>query len=104
MTLAVLPSSTAAMTTMATPTDDIAAVLLGSTARVMGNAVRVVEIASYMMVVAIGLRMAWVKTRAFLAARQAWRPNTAVAAFALAGAGGHVHTIGNFDSHAQHSN
>jgi nickel/cobalt exporter len=82
----------------------IAAVLLGSTARVMGNAVRVVEIASYMMVAAIGLRMAWVKTRAFLAAWQAWRPNTAVAAFALAGADGHVHTIGNFDSHAQHSN
>src|SRR3981189_3177533 len=78
----------------------IAAVLLGSTARVMGNAVRVVEIASYMMVAAIGLRMAWVKTRAFLAAWQAWRPNTAVAAFALAGAGGHGPTIGEFAGHA----
>ena len=45
----------------------IAAVLLGATAHVMGNAVRVIEIVSYGLIVLIGLRLLWVKGRAFLA-------------------------------------
>jgi len=44
----------------------IAAVLLNATAKTMGNAVRVIEIVSYAMIVLIGLRLLWVKGRALL--------------------------------------
>ena len=39
----------------------IAAALLGATARSMGDAVRVIEIVSYGLIVLIGLRLVWVK-------------------------------------------
>ena len=44
----------------------IAAVLLGATAKAMGNTVRIIEIVSYGLIVLIGLRLLWVKGRAFL--------------------------------------
>jgi nickel/cobalt exporter len=44
----------------------IAAVLLGATAKAMGNTVRVIEIVSYALIIVIGLRLLWVKGRAFL--------------------------------------
>ncbi len=44
----------------------IAAVLLGATAKAMGNTVRVIEIVSYGLIIIIGLRLLWVKGRAFL--------------------------------------
>ena len=44
----------------------IAAVLLGATAHVMGNAVRVIEIVSYALIIMIGLRLLWVKGGSFL--------------------------------------
>jgi nickel/cobalt transporter (NicO) family protein len=44
----------------------IAAVLLGATAKAMGNTVRVIEIVSYGLIIVIGLRLFWVKGRAFL--------------------------------------
>jgi nickel/cobalt exporter len=44
----------------------IAAVLLNATAKTMGNAVRVIEIVSYGLIVLIGLRLLWVKGRAFI--------------------------------------
>lgn len=44
----------------------IAAVLLNATAKTMGTTVRVVEVVSYSLIVLIGLRLAWVKGRAFL--------------------------------------
>jgi nickel/cobalt exporter len=44
----------------------IAAVLLNATAKTMGTTVRVVEIVSYALIVLVGLRLAWVKGRAFL--------------------------------------
>ncbi len=44
----------------------IAAVLLDATAKTMGNAVRVIEIVSYGLIVLIGLRLLWVKGRALL--------------------------------------
>lgn len=44
----------------------IAAVLLGATAKMMGDAVRVIETVSYGLIVLIGLRLLWVKGRAFL--------------------------------------
>ena len=44
----------------------IAAVLLGATAKTMGNTVRVIEIVSYALIILIGLRLLWVKGRAFM--------------------------------------
>ena len=44
----------------------IAAELLGATAKAMGETVRVIEIVSYALIVLIGLRLLWVKGRAFL--------------------------------------
>ena len=46
----------------------VAAVLLGATAKVMGDTVRIIETASYALIMAVGARLAWVKGRAFLAA------------------------------------
>jgi nickel/cobalt exporter len=48
----------------------IAAVILGATAHVMGVTVRVVEMAGYALIILIGLRLLWVKGRAFL---RLWR-------------------------------
>jgi nickel/cobalt exporter len=44
----------------------IAAAMLGATAKAMGDTVRVIEIVSYALIVLIGLRLLWVKGRAFL--------------------------------------
>ena len=44
----------------------VAAVLLGATAHAMGNTVRIIEMFSYALIVLIGLRILWVKGRAFL--------------------------------------
>lgn len=42
----------------------IAAALLGATAQTMGEAVRLIEIASYALITAIGARLLWIKGRA----------------------------------------
>ena len=63
----------------------IAAILLGATARTMGEAVRYIEIVSYALIAALGARLLWVKGRATIAALQAWR------------SGGHAH-----HDHAHH--
>ena len=44
----------------------IAAVLLGATAKMMGDTVRVIEEVSYGLIILIGLRLLWVKGRAFV--------------------------------------
>jgi nickel/cobalt transporter (NicO) family protein len=44
----------------------VAAVLLGATAKAMGDTVKVIETVSYALIVLIGLRLLWVKGRAFL--------------------------------------
>jgi nickel/cobalt exporter len=44
----------------------VAAVLLGATAKAMGNTVRVIEMVSYGLIILIGLRLLWVKGRSFL--------------------------------------
>jgi len=46
----------------------IAAALLGATAKVMGDAVRYIEIASYALIAFLGARLLWVKGRGFIAA------------------------------------
>jgi nickel/cobalt exporter len=44
----------------------IAAVLLGATAKMMGDTVRIIEEVSYALIILIGLRLLWVKGRSFL--------------------------------------
>ena len=48
----------------------IAAALLNATAATMGSAVNVIEILSYSLIILIGVRLLWVKGRAFIAALQ----------------------------------
>jgi nickel/cobalt transporter (NicO) family protein len=51
----------------------IAAVLLGGTAKMMGQAVRVIEIASYALIILLGSRLLWVKGLGLMRAVAAWR-------------------------------
>jgi nickel/cobalt exporter len=44
----------------------VATAMLGATAKAMGGTVRVIEIVSYALILLIGLRLLWVKGRAFL--------------------------------------
>jgi nickel/cobalt exporter len=53
----------------------IAAVLLGATAKLMGNTVRVIEIVSYGFIVVVGARLLWIKGHSLL---RAWRHLKAV--------------------------
>jgi nickel/cobalt transporter (NicO) family protein len=46
----------------------IAAVVLGATAKMMGDTVRVIETASYALIIVLGARLFWVKGKGFLAA------------------------------------
>jgi nickel/cobalt transporter (NicO) family protein len=48
----------------------VAAVLLGATAKLMGDTVRVIEIVSYALIVLVGARLLWVKCLGFV---RAWR-------------------------------
>jgi nickel/cobalt transporter (NicO) family protein len=49
----------------------VAAGLLGATAKMMGDTVRIIEIASYSLIVLLGARLLWVKGRGFLRALRA---------------------------------
>jgi ABC-type nickel/cobalt efflux system permease component RcnA len=49
----------------------VAAGLLGATAKMMGDTVRVIEIASYSLIVLLGARLLWVKGRGFFRALRA---------------------------------
>jgi nickel/cobalt exporter len=51
----------------------VAAVLLGGTAKMMGQAVRVIEIASYGLIILLGSRLLWVKGLGLMRAAAAWR-------------------------------
>jgi nickel/cobalt transporter (NicO) family protein len=44
----------------------IAAVLIGATAKMMGDTVRIIELVSYGLIVLVGVRLLWVKGRGFL--------------------------------------
>ena len=67
----------------------VVAVLLGATAKAMGNTVRVIEIVSYTLILLIGLRLLWVKGRAFLRALRL-------------GAGHHTHDHTHEHGHGHH--
>ena len=81
----------------------IAAVLLGATAKIMGDAVRWIEIVSYALIVALGARLLWTKGRAFLAALS---PRVGAPALVPAAAGAghhhHDHTHGDHHHHDHH--
>jgi len=55
----------------------VAAVLLGATAKLMGDTVRFIEIVSYSLIVLLGARLLWVKGHGFLGALRELRANTA---------------------------
>jgi nickel/cobalt transporter (NicO) family protein len=76
----------------------VAAVLLGATAKMMGDTVRVIELFSYGLIVLLGLRLLWVKGRAFLRTLQAVRSEPEVAAPPTAA----QHVEHAHDDHADH--
>jgi len=49
----------------------IAAALIGATAKMMGDTVRVIETVSYLLIIALGARLLWVKAKGFAAALRA---------------------------------
>jgi nickel/cobalt exporter len=59
----------------------VAAVLLGATAKLMGDAVRVIEIVSYGLVVLLGARLSWVKAQGFVSAVHALKAKSETATF-----------------------
>jgi len=71
----------------------IAAVLLGATAKMMGDTVRVIETASYALIMAVGARLLWVKGRAFVGALRQTSVPTMVPAAAAAAAGPGRHRL-----------
>jgi len=78
----------------------VAAVLIGATAKMMGDTVRVIEIFSYALIVLVGARLLWVKGRGFLHALHNVRsgPELAVAAVAA----DHTHHIHADHAHCHH--
>jgi ABC-type nickel/cobalt efflux system permease component RcnA len=70
----------------------VVAALLGATAKAMGNTVRVIEIVSYALILLIGLRLLWVKGRAFLRALRLRDPH----------AHDHTHAHGHGHHHHDH--
>jgi nickel/cobalt exporter len=78
----------------------IAAALLNATASTMKGAVDVIETASYALIILIGLRLLWVKGRAFIsAARNLHRPAAVGAAVTPAD---HDHVHHHHHDHAHH--
>ncbi len=78
----------------------IVAMLLGATSKAMGDTVRVIEVVSYGLIVLIGLRLLWVKGRAFLALL--WpQPNAHDHSHAHDHHHGHDHSHGHSHDHAQ---
>ena len=85
----------------------IAAALLNATASTMKGAVDVIETASYALIILIGLRLLWVKGRAFIsAARNLHRPAAVGAAVTPADHGhhhlDHAHHDHGHDRHHDH--
>jgi len=80
----------------------VAAALLGATAKTMNNAVWWIEIASYLLIAAMGARLLWTKGRAFLGEWHALHaPKTLGAAATMAHDHAH-HDHGHHD-HAHHN-
>jgi nickel/cobalt exporter len=70
----------------------VAAVLIGATAKAMGDTVHVIETVSYALIVLVGVRLLWVKGRAFLRTLQAAQAEPAPPiAYTLEHGGEHTH-------------
>ena len=69
----------------------IAAALLSATATTMGRAVNVIEIVSYSLIILIGMRLLWVKGRAFVSLLQTLHRPRAVGAAVTPHDHGHGH-------------
>ena len=69
----------------------IAAALLNATAATMGRAVNVIEILSYSLIILIGVRLLWVKGRAFLATLRTLHRPAAVGAAVTPAHHDHAH-------------
>ena len=86
----------------------IAAVVLHASAATMNGAVNWIETVSYSLIILVGLRLLWVKGRAFLAAaRELGRPAAAVGAavtpaHAMHDHHGHDHAHDHDDAHCDH--
>lgn len=103
--LSVLSSIAQAITAIALV--GIAAVILGATARAMGETVRILELGAYAIIVAFGLGLAWRKGRALFAGLAARRSAPAAAGHAHHHDDGHDHahdqTHHVHDEHCGHS-
>ena len=75
----------------------VVAVLIGATAKMMGDTVRVIEIVSYALIVLLGARLLWVKGRGFLNALHALRSGPSEAA-----AESHSHNVKGTHAHCHH--
>jgi nickel/cobalt transporter (NicO) family protein len=80
----------------------VAAALLHATAATMNNAVNVIETVSYGLIIVIGLRLLWVKGRAFLAALRTLHRPTAVGAAVTPPDLLHAHTGHEHHAHDRH--
>ena len=69
----------------------IAAALLNATAATMGRAVNIIEILSYSLIILIGVRLLWVKGRAFLATLRTLHRPAAVGAAVTPAHHDHAH-------------
>jgi len=76
----------------------IAAALLSATATTMGRAVNVIEIVSYSLIILIGMRLLWVKGRAFVSLLQTLHRPRAVGAAVTP----HDHSHGHHDHAHEH--
>jgi nickel/cobalt transporter (NicO) family protein len=76
----------------------IAAALLSASAATMGRAVNIIEIVSYSLIILIGLRLLWVKGRAFVALLQTLHRPAAVGAAVTP----RQHQHGSHDDHGHH--
>jgi nickel/cobalt transporter (NicO) family protein len=82
----------------------IAAVLLSASAATMGRAVNAIEIVSYSLIILIGLRLLWVKGRAFLTLLRTLHRPVALGAAATPQPHDHAHNHhhGHNHDHAHH--
>ena len=53
----------------------VAAVMLGATAKLMGESARIIEIVSYALIILLGARLLWVKSRGFVSDIRTYRTN-----------------------------
>ena len=77
----------------------VAALILGATAKMMGDTVKVIETVSYSLIVLLGARLFWVKGKSFL---HAWRAFRAAGGAAAAGTKKHSHHAHAAHAHQAH--